>query len=38
MTEQNENLNEDQNVAEAGDIEAATAATEEFNYTIGTSR
>jgi len=35
VTEQNENLNEDQNVAEAGDIEAATAATEEFNYTIG---
>ena len=33
MTEQNQN--EDLNVAEAGDIEAATAATEEFNYTIG---
>jgi len=33
VTEQNQN--EDLNVAEAGDIEAATAATEEFNYTIG---
>ena len=33
MTEQNQN--EDLNVAEAGDIEAAAAATEEFAYTIG---
>ena len=29
------NLNDDSTVAEAADIQAATAATEEFNYTIG---
>lgn len=29
------NLNDDTSVDEAADIEAATAATEEFNYTIG---
>ncbi|WIM68141.1 30S ribosomal protein S9 [Corynebacterium breve] len=34
MTEPNQNI-EETNVADAGDIEAATAATEEFNYTIG---
>ncbi|RNE48850.1 30S ribosomal protein S9 [Corynebacterium alimapuense] len=33
MTDQN--LNDDANVAEVADIDAATAATEEFNYTIG---
>ncbi|GAB2501180.1 30S ribosomal protein S9 [Corynebacterium atrinae] len=32
MTDQNQN--EDLTVVEAGDIEAASAATEEFNYTI----
>lgn len=36
MTEANNTPdNIEENVAEAGDIEAATAATEEFNYTIG---
>lgn len=34
MTEANQNYSEE-NVADAGDIAAATAATEEFNYTIG---
>ena len=33
MTEPNTNA--ENNVADAGDIDAATAATEEFNYTIG---
>ncbi|WP_257159317.1 30S ribosomal protein S9 [Corynebacterium cystitidis] len=39
MTEANQNVNSveelDDNVADAADIAAATAATEEFNYTIG---